>query len=201
MNSVCGDSSFNMRMLMRMKVYRQETEFSCGAAVLRSLFDYYEILRDRSEAEICKTLETRFENPHPGTHPDKMIKCLEENGLSVESGENADINLICHYIDQNIPVIVLDSSWGGHWRMVIGYGRHNLFPLSGVRDIYIADPEPETTSQKSLDHEGVVVENEQQFCSKWFERSLYERARNRYYIVGYPNDRNIALYGEPQGKK
>lgn len=189
----------NEEKLIYLKVYQQETQFSCGAAIVKTLLDYYGRLKSMSEAEICIKLGTRFEDPHLGTHPDKMVSFLKSEGLIVESGENAGMKLLYHYIDQNIPVIVLDSTWGGHWRMVVGYGRQIDQVQAGNRDIYIADPEFETSSQKFSDYNGVVIENENQFCAKWFEDSLYERARDRYYIVAYPADGNIVQYSVAVG--
>ncbi len=196
MNTISDKSIPQSKMLIHMKVYHQETEYSCGAAVIKTLLDYYSILRNRSEADICDKLGTRFEAPHQGTHPDKMVRYLRDEGLNVEFGENKEIALIYHYIDQGLPVIVLDSTWGGHWRMIVGYDSPDNQRQDTVRNIFIADPVYKTINQVSNSCKGIMQEKEDQFYAKWFEDTLFERVRRRFYVVAYPRNKEIVRYND-----
>ena len=183
------------RHLIPMKIYQQETEYSCGGATLKTLLNYYGLLHGRTESDISRSLGTGFGPPHPGTHPDRMAKFLKEEDFRVESGENGSLELINHYVNQNIPVIVLDNTWGGHWRMIIGYDYHGDKESWEDNDVFFADPEYRSAEPNVYRNIGITMENESRFDYEWYENRLFERQREKYYIVAYPPDRNVAAFG------
>lgn len=171
------------RKLLPLKMIQQETDFSCGGASARMLLDYFGLLRDRTEDEISAWLGTRFEEPYPGTHPDRMIEFLRSEELAVISGENGTLEMIYDAIDEGSPVMVLDSTWGGHWRLITGYEI-----CDGVDDwmrnkLYIADPEYRMDIPTIDNRTGITVQNARQFYKQWYENRLFERTWERFYII------------------
>jgi len=174
--------------------YQQETEYSCGGAVIKTLLDYFNRLNGRSEAEISKALGTGFGPPNPGTHPDQMLEFLKADGFEVVSGENASMDLVYHYLDQNVPVIALDSTWGGHWRLIVGYDFNGDKKKWENNDVIFADPEHKTVEPNVDNEKGLITENESRFFYEWYENRLFERPREKFYVVAYPSDMIIVPY-------
>jgi hypothetical protein len=177
-----------------MKVYQQETEYSCGGSVLKTLLDYYELLGGRSEADLSKALKTGFGPPNPGTHPDEMVKTLEHEGLEVKFGEHCSLEEIYHYIGQDIPVIALDSTWGGHWRIIIGYDFHGSYDRWEDNELFFADPEYRVIEANVDNLAGITTENESRFFYEWYENRLFEKNRENFCIVAYPQNTRIISF-------
>lgn len=188
----CDDaSSSSTAKILPLKVYQQETEYSCGGASIKALLDYYGMLGGRSESDISRDLGTRFETPNPGTHPDGVVAYLKALGLIVESGENGSMDMIYHYLDQRVPVVVLDSTWGGHWRVLIGYDFHGDRAKWEDNDVFFADPEYRAIEPIVDRSTGVLTENESRFQYEWYENRLFEKPRESFYVVAYPAEWNV----------
>lgn len=65
---------------LHVPIFRQATDFSCGAAAVASVLTYWNLF-DGGESELYQKLET---DPAFGTHPETMTKVLSEFHLSVE---------------------------------------------------------------------------------------------------------------------
>lgn len=112
---------------------RQATDYSCGAAALQVVLAYYGL--DFREDELKEILKT---NPESGTEQDRMTAFAERCKLHVDM-RPMTIQDIVHYIDHNVPVILLLQAWAGrpvdyedtekqgHYATVIGYGQHGFF--------------------------------------------------------------------------
>lgn len=171
--------------LLEYEVFKQETDYTCGGAVVRAMLNYYGILKNRSENEINVKLKTRFKSPNLGTHPDNMISFLKREGLYVLFSENGSIELLCHYINQQIPIIVLDSKWGGHWSAVVGYDcRGSLDNIMDI-DLFLADPSHEHIEMHRHHTGGITKEKASNFYNHWYESELFEKYRERFYIAAY----------------
>jgi predicted double-glycine peptidase len=182
------------RFLIPMKVYQQETEYSCGGAVVKSLLDYYGLLNGRSESDLSKLLKTGFDEENKGTHPDNMVQVLKDEGLEVISGEGGNLELIYHYLKQGAPIIVLDSTWGAHWRTIVGYDDHGNYEKWEDNDLIIADPEHKPIEANIDNKTGLMTENEWRFAMEWFENRIFERPRDGFYIVAYPKEKSVVMF-------
>ena len=177
------------RKLLPVKVFQQETEYSCAGAVARSLLDSYGLLKGRGEAELNAALKTGMTEDHPGTSPENFVHFLKQEGLAVAAGEHGSIARIHQFLDQGIPVIVLDSSWGGHWRLVIGYDQHGNPDRWEANELFFADPEFRQFEPNIERPSGIMSENESRFEYEWYENRLFSRSYERYFIVASPKGR------------
>jgi|GEM_PF-5956241 len=171
------------RALVGMEVMQQRTDFTCGPACARMLLKYHGRLAGRSERQLAYELGTRFGWPQPGTHPEAMVRFLRAEGFGVEWGEYGELELLYEAIDAGMPALILDSTWGGHWRIVAGY---ELYPGpdSWVRDtLYVADPEFRIESPAFDPCTQLTMQNARMFYRQWYENRLYARARERFYVI------------------
>jgi predicted double-glycine peptidase len=117
---------------------RQQTRFSCGAAVLHTVCTYWGIESD-NEFDYIEALES---DPQMGTPPDRIITFARQRGLKAKEQHDMTIADLKYNLDRGRPVIVLIQAWGdkkeykslnrhGHYVIVIGYDS---------RKIYIEDP-------------------------------------------------------------
>lgn len=187
--------------LLKMKVFSQETDFTCGGSIIKTLLNYYGILGDKTEHEISIGLNTGTKQPNLGTHPDDMVEYLRSEGLQVISSENGTIELLRHCINQGVPVIVLDSKWGGHWRMVIGYNFHSNLNNEEEDYLFFADPAYKDIESNIDCMPGTVTETSRNFYDEWYECMLFEKRRNRFYIAAYPKTKIFIQYNKRKYSK
>jgi hypothetical protein len=171
------------RKILPLQVIQQETDYSCGGACALMLLDYYGILDGRSECEISHMLGTRFCHPMPGTHPDSMVEFLRSEGLMVLASEGGTLELIYDSIDDGHPVLVLDSSWGGHWRLVVGYEIPEGIDDWRRNRLLFADPEWQIDLPTIDRRTGITIQNARQFFKQWYENRLFNRAWERFYVL------------------
>ena len=189
-----GPSDFfssSTRKIIPVRSFQQETEYSCGGAVAKAILDYYGTLRGRSEAELSQALRTGMSSDHPGTRPDDFVAFLRSEGFNVSAGEKGSLDLIYHYLDQAVPVIVLDSSWGGHWRLIVGYDWHGDRESWEDNVLFFVDPEQRALEPDIDRRTGIMMENESRFDSEWYENRLFDHDFMKYFIIAHPHHWNI----------
>jgi hypothetical protein len=182
--NLSGELETNRRMLP-LRIMQQETDFSCGGACARMLLEFYGMLGARTEEEISLLLRTRFCHPHPGTHPDRMVEFLRSEGLNVTAGEEGTLGMTYDAIDSGNPVLVLDSTWGGHWRLVIGYEMRGGADDWQRTNLLLADPEFRMEVPTIDRRTGTTVQNARQFLKQWYENRLFDRSWERFYILAH----------------
>jgi len=112
--------------------HRAETSYSCGAAAVRCLAEYYGF-GPKGEAAWRKILNTN----HDGTTPKNIVCSLRSFGLKVLVRKNLQIEELISSLDGGWPVICPIQAWGnyrtyrninsGHYVVVIGYDNRNLY--------------------------------------------------------------------------
>jgi predicted double-glycine peptidase len=122
---------------------RQSTEYSCGAAALQAVLNYWG--RDVGEEDIMELLNT---DPESGTYPEDIIRVAGAMGLEAEYRENLTLDEVEAAVRQGVPVIVDCQAWrspasgnvswaddwvDGHWMVVIGMDEENVY----LEDPYI----------------------------------------------------------------
>jgi predicted double-glycine peptidase len=120
---------------------RQAKSFSCGAAALQSILNYYGF--DEKEEDLIKELKT----DKTGTLLKYIKKALTKRKLKFEEKEMMKINDLMSLLRKKIPVILMIQAWGkkenydgwedGHFVVAIGYDNKSIIfddpSLSKVR--------------------------------------------------------------------
>lgn len=111
----------------------QQKEFSCGAACLRSICQYFKVGED-AEKDYIKSLKATSKD---GTSPEEIVKCSKDWGLLVKSQENMSIEKLIDYVEKKVPVICAIQAWGkpkyyerkesGHYVIAIGFDDKNIY--------------------------------------------------------------------------
>lgn len=111
----------------------QEKEFSCGAAALKVVFQYFKV-GPHSEAEIRKLVKSK---PNTGTRTQNIIAACKKYGLKTKARYNMDRHELEAWLDKKKPVIVCLQAWGtperyksktsGHYVVAIGYDEKNVY--------------------------------------------------------------------------
>jgi len=178
--------SKNRVILSKYPTYQQTLENTCGPAAALTVLYYFGV-KDYDEMSLAVEMKTQR---IIGTNPGDMLEFFKKIGwktqsnLSREPFENySDFqDFIIENLSQNLPVIVENVDWGGHWRVIIGYdtmGTENT--LDDV--LILADP------YDTCDHkqDGYVVENGEKFFSMWFDHSMLpEDQRKQPFIIASP---------------
>jgi len=103
-------------MMLELPDIRQRDGHDCGDAVLRIVWDYYQV---RSRPRVA--------TPIDGTSPDTLESTLWQSGLHVIAGVMTLDDLRFH-VRQRRPVICCTNDNGvGHWVVVSGVTRRKVF--------------------------------------------------------------------------
>lgn len=152
-------------MKLNIPLVKQETQFTCGPASLRSVFLFNG--NDVPESEITELVTI---DPELGTSLKEMVKIIKYYGYYGEAYVNGTMEMIEEYLSQNIPVIV---NWfsidKGHYSVISGIENY---------DIYFMDPEFGTERSMPI----------KQFESLWFglDDILDPGAKGREMIIIHP---------------
>lgn len=153
---------------------RQTTGFSCGAAALRSIFQYYGVGPDEEH----KFIDMMNSTHRDGTLPAHIVATAKDYGLCVCEKHELSINKLKKLLDQEKPIICPIQAYGpekqyknqkrknGHYVVAIGYDDGHIFfedPILKGRRGYLTyeefnerwyDKDAEGTL---YDHYGIVI--------------------------------------------
>jgi uncharacterized protein len=140
---------------------RQSQPYSCGAASLQAIFNYWGI--DMREGVLMQELNTSEE---AGTSPDAIVRVARAHGLAVALRTNLTLADLEGSIANKTPVIIACQAWSdtspanlsweddwedGHYMIVIGLDEEN---------VYFEDP-------SQLGTRGEIPR--QEFLSRWHD--------------------------------
>jgi len=140
---------------------RQSQSYSCGAASLQAVFNYWGI--DEREGTLIEELNTTEE---AGTPPESLVRVARAHGLQAELRTNLTLVDLEQLNADRIPVIIACQAWrvpdevnlswddiwdDGHYMVVIGLDKDN---------VYFEDP-------SMLGTRGVIPR--QEFLSRWHD--------------------------------
>ena len=123
----------NFRPQIDLPVVRQSHNYDCGAAALRSIFQYFGVGPDEEDRfiDLCKTSKSE------GTHPDDIVRVARQFGFRVEASEDLSIHDIIAFISDGKPVICAIQAWGdeedypklkdGHYVVAIGFDNYHIY--------------------------------------------------------------------------
>lgn len=146
--------------MIQIPFFKQQTNFTCGPAILRSIFSFYG--KDFTEEELTKRLNTAKET---GTENEMLVKVAREEGFYVYVNNDSSVDEIFSFIRRKIPVTVniieLDDS-DGHYILI-----------KDVREDKIIYNDPEKGESIEIDKE--------EFVKCW--HSKYEDYNNRIMVI------------------
>jgi predicted double-glycine peptidase len=115
----------------------QLEDYSCGAAALFAIFEYYSVGPD-NEYIIVNKLKM---DKRVGSHPDQIKRLAKKYGLHTKEFKG-NVNNLISWLDKKIPVMLMLQAWGfykpkiknyrkewkdGHWVTAIGYDKENIY--------------------------------------------------------------------------
>lgn len=172
-------------ILTHYPTFQQETEYSCGAAAVRSVLKYFG-REDFDEPTLIERLKTK---PRVGTSLGNMIKFFKVLDWDVRSSldtppmdEFAFQKFVVENLSQGNPILVENIEWGGHWRVIIGVD------TLGTADLYddvLIFTDPYDTSDHNQD--GYTFGSLDRFYWMWFDNSMLpKRERNQAWLIATP---------------
>lgn len=128
---VLEEKTLSGAIKIHLPAVKQTTDYSCGAACLRSLAEYFGV-GPEDEKDFIMIAQTSKEG---GTSPDNLVKAAKKLGLKVKEHKDMSLKLLRQYLDQEVPVICDIQAWGnnykkresGHYVICIGYDWYKLF--------------------------------------------------------------------------
>lgn len=151
---------------------RQTTRYSCGAAALRAIFQYYGVGPEK-EADFIDMMKS---TQGDGTRPSDIVATARSYGLHVKQIHNLTIKDLKTILDQQRPVITPIQAWGtnrqykrlssGHYVIAIGYDEERIYfedpVLKGNRGALSYEEFDERWHDKDAenndyDHYGIII--------------------------------------------
>ncbi len=175
-------------MLKHYPTYQQTRENTCGPAAALTVL-YYFGNKDYDEAKLAVEMKTQ---PYPiGTNPADMLEFFKKLGWRTDSSlthsrfkDYADFkDFAINNLKNNIPIMVENVEWGGHWRVLIGYD--TMGTENTLDDVLIMVDPYDTCDHKQ---DGYTVNNGEKFYAMWFDHSMLpENQKEQPFIIAYPD--------------
>lgn len=179
-------SEGSLVILSGFRTYQQSTETSCGPAAALMVLSYYG--RDKNIDELrlvkeMKILNKRTKNGQIGTSTAKLVDWFRAHGFRVESSlkragkdglsfqdPDAMKTFFIKKLSSGTPIMVEDFTWGGHWRVIIGYDTLGTKQVSD--DVIIFADSYDTWDHKQ---DGYNVQNAEYFFYTWRDIDMLPR--------------------------
>lgn len=114
-------------LLPKFRTYQQTTEYTCGPAAALMVVEHFQGRSEEDELAIGKIMGTKS---YTGTNTKGMVKYFKKKGWQVTSSADKDKTpqntqefkaFVVEHLKRNVPIMVENVDWGGHWRVIIGY--------------------------------------------------------------------------------
>lgn len=167
-------------MLDGYKSIQQATEFTCGVTSMLTVLDWFGKRGDLNEIDLANLRDKT--DKLPGTVVKEMLNVIEKlpdkwdvkssydmvegesnmgYGIMVD-GKYMDIGeMIPHYLEKGVPIMVMWHEWGGHYQTIIGYD--DMGTEATCDDVILLMDSYDTTDHNQ---DGYVIES--------FERLIYD---------------------------
>ena len=139
---------------------RQTTDYTCGAASLLSVLNYYGLYED-SEMDLAEELNSDEEW---GTEPINIIKVAQRYGLTTHEFKNMTFRKLEEFVKGGIPVLVAYQAWSeeeGGWEDCWLDGHYSVVVDVDAENVYFEDP--------SLGAGEVGYIPREEFLSRWHD--------------------------------
>ncbi len=174
-------------MLTNFKTYQQTTGYTCGPVAALTVVEYLNGKAEHSEMEMAKLMGT---STTTGTDTKGMVKYFDTKKWKVKSSLTdktpADMKAFKEFVltnlKNNVPIIVENVDWGGHWRVIIGYDTMGS-ELTANDVLIVADPY-DTTDHKQ---DGYGIVPAERFFHMWFDAKLFPKEmQNQQWLTVEP---------------
>lgn len=172
-------SSENLTILPKFKTLQQKTAYSCGPSAALMVVKYFSPESKVTEGQLCVDMNT---SKMVGTGTKNMVKYFENNKWTVESSNThstpedllAFRKFVLDHLQDNMPILVENIEWGGHWRVIIGYD--TMGTENAENDVLIfADPYDTTDHYQ----DGYTIASAHRFFTMWFDAHLYPKGEKQ----------------------
>ena len=148
---------------------RQSQDYSCGAAALQAVLNYWGT--DSREGELIDLMNT---TPESGTTPEAIVTAASSFGYQVTMKENLTLKDLKESISSKVPVIIAAQAWNGEyvngtwvsiptdWSSQWADGHYMVVIGVDSRNVYLEDP-------AMLGTRGVIPADE--FLERWHDSS------------------------------
>lgn len=121
-----------------------------------------------------------------------MVKYFKKKGWQVTSSADKDKTpqntqefkaFVVEHLKRNVPIMVENVDWGGHWRVIIGYDTMGTDDITSSDVLIMADP------YDTADHlqDGYVVVPAEKFFYMWFDSHLFAAGdRKQQWLAAEP---------------
>lgn len=109
---------------MNIPYYKQKTDYTCGPACLKMVFEY--LGEKTTKRELAAILNT---TPEAGTHTDEMSRVARAHGFAAFEKRDASLEDIKDFISRDHPVIVDFIEPGEeerHFSVIVGFDENNF---------------------------------------------------------------------------
>lgn len=184
-------SGGSLLVLEKYKTHQQQTEYTCGPAAAFTVVAHFTGVPPEEEMAMAKIMDTHPAGvKDPGTNTRGMSRYFTEKGWSVKNslkdGSPGSYEEFLAFVDDNlknnIPIMVENVDWGGHWKVIIGHD--TLGDEAGANDVLLF-ADPYDTTDHVQDGYGIVPA--QRFYYMWFDAQLFrEKERRRQWLTAVP---------------
>lgn len=180
------DNTDSRFIIKKFKTIQQATETSCGACSVLMILKHFGIDK-YTEKQLSKYLHT---DSTKGTSLKSIIKLFKKLNFEVVSSLDYPKfesykqfrKFILRMIKKNIPILVENVDWGGHWRIIIGI---DVMDKKSTLDDTLIFADSYNTHNHNQD--GYCIENGEKFFSMFFDyNKLPEEEREQPWIIVYP---------------
>lgn len=184
-------SSGSLTLLEHYKTYQQSQEYTCGPAAALTVVNYFQGMPQEDEMQIAKIMGTgTVTSSHPGTNTAGMVKYFKKLGWEVHSCLSdptpkdypAFKAFVLKNLQNQVPIMVENVDWGGHWRVIIGLD--TMGDQNDDNDVLIMVDPYDVTDHKQDGYNIVPLER---FYYMWFDAHLFkESEREKQWLTARP---------------
>jgi hypothetical protein len=186
-------SSGTLTLLSHYKTYQQTMDYTCGPAAALTVVEHFKGAPLDDEMAIAKIMGTGLpESSHPGTTVTGMNTYFKKIGWTVHSSVTdpgmtpKDMDdfkkFVLENLQRNVPIMVENVDWGGHWRVIIGYD--TLGDKEEDNDVLIMADPSDTTDHKQ---DGYNIVPASRFFHMWFDDHLFpQQERMKPWLTAEP---------------
>jgi len=179
----------SLTILSHFPTIQQTTEYSCGPAAAVMVLKYFNPRSTIKDKDLCPLMST---DTTKGTTTKGMLQYFDTSKWIVESSAanktpqtDAEFKtFVLDHLKNNMPIMVENVDWGGHWRVIIGYD--DMKTADTADDVLILADSYDTTDHNQ---DGYGIESVQRFYYMWFDAKLFPKdVQDRQWLSVKPRE-------------
>lgn len=186
-------SGGSLTILEHYKTYQQTKSYTCGPAAALTVVTHFEGQPLDDEMTMAKIMDTGTPaGLHPGTTTGGMAGYFQKKGWTVHSSitdkdktpkDAAQFkDFVLSHLKRNVPIMVENVDWGGHWRVIIGY---DTLGDDRIENDVLIMADPFDTTDHTQD--GYNYIGADRFFFMWFDDHLFPKnEREKQWVTAEP---------------